>query len=167
MISVSSKRLYTRPFTTDDAGNFFALNGDPELMRYIRLAKSREQSDMFLNEVIALYDQDAYRLSLHLKEDDTFVGSFSLLPIEHTTDRHIGYAFLKKYWGQGYATEILQAGLNYVFDVMKLSSVLAIVEEDNAASIKVLAKCGFHRLRVTQDGTKTLLVFQKFAPEIN
>ena len=38
-----------------DADNFFALNGDEEIMRYIRGTKSREECDKFLRQNIESY----------------------------------------------------------------------------------------------------------------
>ena len=108
-----SQRLYVRSFTEADADNFYALNGDAEIMRYIRAPKTREQTDAFLKEVIENEkDGSAFRWALIRKEDDLFVGSFAVIPLPGKDKMQMGYALLKNFWGRGYASEITQAGIN-------------------------------------------------------
>lgn len=147
MTILTSERLYVRRFTLDDEEIFFRLNGDEEVMRYIRPAKSREESKAFLIENLQFYEDHPGlgRWAMLQKDTDEFVGTFSLLPLEHTNDVHIGYALLKEHWGKGYAAEIVGAGINYAFDVLQLSSIVAVTYEANAPSQKVLLKNGFVR----------------------
>ncbi len=42
-IIFETERLIVLPYTKDNADNFFALNGDEEIMRYMRPAKSGEE----------------------------------------------------------------------------------------------------------------------------
>lgn len=157
---LSSDRLYVRPYTEDDEAIFFSLNGDEEVMRYIRPVKSREDSNAFLLENLQFYvDYPGLgRWAMLEKGSNVFVGTFSLLPLEHTHDVHIGYALLKEHWGKGYAAEIVKAGVQYAFEVLKLSSVVAITYAENVASQKVLEKNGFVRDGFYgEDGRKDLL----------
>jgi ribosomal-protein-alanine N-acetyltransferase len=102
-----SQRLYVRSFTVADSYNFYALNGNEEIMRYIRSPKTREQTDTFLKEVIENEkDGSAYRWALVRKEDDLFVGSFAIIPLIGKNRMQLGYALLKNFWGNGYASEI-------------------------------------------------------------
>ena len=71
------------------------------------------------------------------------VGSFSFLPLEHTDDIHIGYALQRPYWGLGYATEIVRAGIGHAFDKIGLPTLTAVIYPANEASAKVLEKTGF------------------------
>ena len=43
-----TERLLVRHFSVVDGDNFFLLNGNLEVMRYIRPVKSREETDLFL-----------------------------------------------------------------------------------------------------------------------
>jgi RimJ/RimL family protein N-acetyltransferase len=47
------------------------------------------------------------------------------------------------YAGRGYATEIVRAALAHAFGALGLPAVGAFAKPDNAASIRVLIKCGF------------------------
>lgn len=60
---------------------------------------------------------------------------------------NIEYWFGKKYHGQGFATESLEACLHFIknsFPAVQL--VKAFIVETNLASRRVLEKCGFHEL---------------------
>ncbi|MFT4288645.1 GNAT family N-acetyltransferase [Nocardioides sp.] len=66
-------------------------------------------------------------------------------------ETEVGYGLVREAWGWGFATEALRAlvGLTDAAGVRVRASVLP----DNARSVKVLAKCGFTRLRgTTEDG---------------
>ena len=54
----------------------------------------------------------------------------------------IGYAFLARHAGHGYATEAARAVLAHAREVMGLSKVAAITAADNLASQRVLEKIG-------------------------
>ena len=142
---LQSDRLYVRRYTMQDLDSFYALNSDPELMQYIRPPQSFEESKKFLEENLAFYETHPSlgRWALLNKSDDVIVGSLSLLPLEHSKDFHIGYVLFKPYWGQGYAAEIVRAGIIYAFDQLQLKTLTAVTYPDNLLSQNVLLKNGF------------------------
>jgi [ribosomal protein S5]-alanine N-acetyltransferase len=137
---IQTERIYTRPFTENDRDNFFLLNGDEQIMKYIRQTKSQEESAKFLREVIRDYGlfPGLGRWAMIEKSSGRLIGMFSLLPFEQTKDVHIGYALLKNYWGHGYASEMVNAGLQYAYEVLKLPSLIALTHPENTASQKIL-----------------------------
>jgi RimJ/RimL family protein N-acetyltransferase len=161
-----SERLYVRHYTIDDFEDFFHLNGDEEVMRYIRQVKSREENYEFLKEIIARYETESFnhRLALLEKHTNTFVGSFAFIPLENTPYTQVGYSFLKEYWGKGYATEITKAGLEYVFNVLCLAEVKAVARIENIASQKVLLKNGFVFQYEMEEKGERLYVYGKGRP---
>ena len=50
MIIFETERLLVRQFTIADTDNYFALQGNPLVMQYIRPVKTKEQSDDFKRE---------------------------------------------------------------------------------------------------------------------
>ncbi len=58
----------------------------------------------------------------------------------------IGYHTVKAMAGRGYATEAVRAFLPMMMDRLSLTEVEGICDADNAASIRVLEKCGFTRV---------------------
>ena len=76
-----------------------------------------------------------------LLKDGTNVGYVQLVPIENGYE--VGYHIGKKYTGRGYATEALGAFLQAMMPEKNLAAVWGICLIENAASIRVLEKCGF------------------------
>ena len=172
MIIFETERLSIRQYTKADEEHFFRLNGDAEVMRYIREPKNRAECSLFLARNIDLYQQNPLmgRWAMEVKETGVFVGSFAIIPVENTEDYSVseiqlGYALLKDYWGKGFATESTLAGKQYAFDLMKLSRIVGITTTDNFASQKVLLRCGFEQQpNITQAG-KELCYFASKNPD--
>jgi len=156
-----TERLIVRHYTEADSDNFFLLNGDPLVMRYIRPVKSREQTDLFLTEVIRYSrNNPAYgRMAVHEKQSGVFVGSFAIIPLEGTIHMQVGYSLLPPYWGKGFATELTKAGLKYVFSQTNLEEIFGVTESGNIDSQKVLLKSGFVWHSSAMEGTKELFRF--------
>src|SRR5689334_21466210 len=98
-----TERLSIRSYTIDDFENFFRLQGDEEIMRYIRPAQTREQSKDFFEKILTRYEElpGQGRWAMFLKEDNRFIGSFAIIPIEKSKRLQLGYALLKEEWGKG------------------------------------------------------------------
>ena len=160
-IIFQTERLTVRHYTKDDSYNFFLLNGDEEIMRYIRPAKSREDADAYLLEIIGAYEQHPGegRWAAVNKQTNEFVGSFAFIPIENTDKMQLGYSLLKRYWGKGFATELTLAGLQYVFTKTPLTEIFGVTETPNIVSQKVLLKAGFTLQHTFKEGEKELLRF--------
>lgn len=157
-----TERLVVRHYTKDDGDNFFLLNGDEEIMRYIRPAKTRAQAGLFLAEILQKLEEDPTvgRWAAEEKLTGSFVGSFAFIPIESSPGKmQLGYALLKEHWGKGYATELTMGGLHYVFTKTMLSEIFAVTEVENTASQKVLLKAGFQLHTSYTEGVKALLQY--------
>ena len=83
MLIFETERLIIRTFTHADADNFFKINGDETVVRYIRKALTKEASDKFLNDNIVFYQQNPTlgRWAVDEKANSKFVGSFALIPL--------------------------------------------------------------------------------------
>ena len=73
-----------------------------------------------------------------------------------------GFWFGRDYWGQGYATETLHAVLSHIGGKGRLRPLFAKVHPDNAASRRVLEKCGFvmHGEASDRDHSSTMLLYK-------
>ena len=121
------------------------MSGNADIMRYIRPIQTREESDNFLLENISFYNEQPLmgRWAAEEKVSGKFVGSFAVIFIPNSDKIQLGYSLKKEEWGKGYATELTRAGLEYVFNEMKLPLIYAVAEKDNIASQRVLIKAGF------------------------
>ena len=161
-IIFDTERLIVRQYDFDtDAENFFLLNSDDDVMRYIRATKSKDECNAFLKKIIETYKINPLigRWAANEKVSGKFVGSFAIIPIEGSDDIQLGYAFLKENWGKGFASELTKAGLDYYFKNTTAGHIYAIAEEANTASHKVLLKNGFVRDGIKKEEQKELLKF--------
>jgi ribosomal-protein-alanine N-acetyltransferase len=157
-----TERLIVRQYDIEvDAENFFLLNSDEDVMRYIRATKSREECNAFLRKIVDAYKINPLigRWAAYEKANGKFVGSFAIIPIEDSDDIQLGYAFLKENWGKGYASELTKAGLDYYFRNTNADHIYAIAEKDNVASHNVLLKNSFVPDGIRKEKDKELLKF--------
>lgn len=158
-----SERLYTRYFTMGDLDKFFRLNGDEEIVRYIRAPKSYEECRTFLEQVVDWYKGEKinWRVALVSRENDEVIGTFAIIPIGNTEDMQLGYSLLQEHWGMGYATEITESGARYAFEQLNYPSIAAITEAANSASQKVLLKCRFALEEEYEENGRKMLRFRR------
>ncbi len=78
-----------------------------------------------------------------------FVGAASLFPShaggEATVE--VGYMVRSEHWNRGYATEMTEAMLRIAFESLRLPHVYAATDPANAASRRVMEKCGLAYVR--------------------
>lgn len=160
-IVFETERLLVRHYSEADIDNFFLLNSDTEVMRYIRPVKSREDTDLFFAEVMEYSKNNPAfgRMAVMEKQSGIFVGSFAIIPLEKTIHMQLGYSLLPSFWGKGFATELTKAGLKYVFTQTDLEEIFGVTESENIDSQKVLLKSGFTRHSTVMEGTKELYRF--------
>ena len=145
MVIFETERMIVKRFTATDGELFFQINGNADVVHFIRPVKSRAESDAFLQENIHFYLDTSClgRFAVFAKRDGSFLGTFSYLYLSGDNNFHLGYALVPGAWGQGYATELVCAGVPYFFQQTDKPAVFAITSAANTASQKVLRKAGF------------------------
>ena len=88
---------------------------------------------------------DWYAIWMIELKDGTHVGELCFKGVNEEGVAEIGYGILDDYQSCGYATEAVVALTKWALNQVGISRVEAEAEEDNAASIRVLEKCGFTR----------------------
>lgn len=100
-----------------------------------------------------------------LKEGSFPIGICGLVKRDFLDDVDVGFAFLPKYWGQGYAYEAASAVLAYGQEVLGLKRIVAITTSDNHSSARLLEKLGLRfegMVKYSDDGQEVRL----FAVEV-
>jgi [ribosomal protein S5]-alanine N-acetyltransferase len=157
-----TERLVVRYFTATDYDNYFGLQGDPRVMKYIRTARTRQESDTFLTEKILPSSKEDFRgyWAVQLKDSRIFVGCFVIIPMpDDVAKTQMGYSFLPEHWGKGYATEVARHGVTYFYNCTPLEEIYGVTESENIASQKVLTKVGFTYHRSKREEGKELFEF--------
>lgn len=76
------------------------------------------------------------------KGETDIIGWAGLQFLPETNETEVGYLLNRQSWGKGYATEATRASLQFGFEHFNFPEIIALVHPDNAASLKVAAKCG-------------------------
>lgn len=74
--------------------------------------------------------------------DNEFMGSVSLDLHHDGVNTEVSYQLLPKWWGRGYATEVVQRIVKYAFEDLGLAKVVAETQIANKASCRLLEKSG-------------------------
>lgn len=154
-IKLETERLLLRPFTMDDKELIFEVMKDRELFEYTpdEPWQSIEAADEFIRLALWLCDSE-YETFKHFfaiteKESGKIIGICGVGGIEYDrSENEVFYHIGKDYWGKGYATEAVEAILQYAFEQLGLSKVIGAVHLGNSASIRVMEKIGLKRIGI-------------------
>ena len=84
-----------------------------------------------------------YSLWMIVRKDGRHIGNLSFKGVPENGVAELGYGIAEEFRGYGYATEAVETILAWAFDQPGVTTVAAETEKDNAASRRVLEKCGF------------------------
>jgi ribosomal-protein-alanine N-acetyltransferase len=92
------------------------------------------------------------RWGITLKGSDDLIGSAGVYKwVKKTSQVETGYDLEPEYWGQGIMTEAMTAVIDYVFDVMKVNRIEAMVSPRNKGSLRLARSLGFHKEGVLRE----------------
>lgn len=145
MIIAETERLILRLQTYEDAASLVEMNSDNEVIRYTgdnSLANVPEARTLLEERVFPQWQKYKMgRFTVTLK-DHTYLGWCGLRYFPETDEVDLGYRFMKKHWGKGFATESSRACLDYGFKTLNLERIIAKAMPDNKDSLKVMQKLG-------------------------
>jgi RimJ/RimL family protein N-acetyltransferase len=143
---LETERLVLRRLSAEDAEFIRELVNEPSWLRFIgdRGVRTVEDAREYIAKgPAASYERFGFGLYLtELKEGGGPVGICGLVKRESLEDVDVGFAFLPKFWGRGYAYESASAVLKYAQSALGLKRVVAVTATDNHASIRLLEKLG-------------------------
>lgn len=150
-----TERLELRRFSPEDASGFFALNQDPEVIRYTGDVAFLDERAA--REFIAKYDHyERYgfgRWSVSLKESGEYLGFCGLKYSPAQDEVDLGFRFRRACWGRGIATEAGRECLRLGFERYDLQRIVGRAMAANPASLRVLEKLGMVQTnRFLQEG---------------
>jgi RimJ/RimL family protein N-acetyltransferase len=95
-----------------------------------------------------------YHLGIEDKASRQIIGMIGLSRVNRQDkNAEVGYWLGRDFWRKGYSTEAMRLMLNFAFTELDLARVYAMVHEKNAASMRLLEKCGFVREGVWRKAT--------------
>lgn len=144
MPEIQTKRLLIRSTRESDGAACLNIWLDDEMGRYMADPPRDKADESYLNFAVGIENDDQwYPMVVFHKDTGDFLGTCSIIPMDDGMRWDFGYTVHKKYWRQGYATEILQT-LIHLGSEKGVRSFSANVAKENIASNAVLLKLGFH-----------------------
>jgi ribosomal-protein-alanine N-acetyltransferase len=141
-------RLLLRQITPADAPAIFALRSDPRVVRYMGVSPytSLAEAEAWVLTVADRHErrqQLRWAMTLH-EQPETMIGDISLNNIDtYHLHAEIGYAMGADHWGQGLASEAVQAVLDFGFTRMGMYRIEACLDIANMRSKTILERNGF------------------------
>ena len=143
---IETERLNLREVNESDAAFVLELLNDPDFVRHVadRGVRTLEDARRYVAErFTAAYRRDGFGFWLvEPKESGLPAGICGLVKRDALPGVDVGYAFLPPFRSKGYAHESASAVVAYAREVLGLKRIYAIVNPENAVSIRVLEKLG-------------------------
>jgi RimJ/RimL family protein N-acetyltransferase len=134
--ALETARLRLRPAAHRDRDDLFALEQDPEVMRFL--------SGDFLKP----RGGEPGVWTARERASDAFVGWFGLYDRGDGTG-DLGYRLARIMWGSGYATEGAKRVVDFGFSELGLARIVADTMAVNLASRRVMERAGLVHMRTT------------------
>ena len=138
-MEIVTARLKLRSARADDLAAMHAVLSDPRATRWWSTPphKTLDQTRVWLDSMIA---NGPDQPDFVIERDGVVIGKagFWKLP-------EVGYILHPDHWGQGLAGEAVEASIGHVFATREIDDLVADVDPENAASIRLLERLGFVR----------------------
>ena len=142
---LETERLILREMTQEDYSSLAAILQDREAMFAYEHAFSGEETQAWLDRMLARYRTDGYGLwAVVRKETGEMIGQCGLTRqrVEEREVLEIGYLFQRMHWKRGYAIEAARACKAYALETLHADEVFSIVRDNNIASMNVAIRNG-------------------------
>ena len=144
MTKLETERIILRMFEADDIEALYYIFNKPNVMKHLGLQgdpMSRTETETALLSMIKHWHRHGYgRWAVISKDDQRLIGCAGLR--NYKDDAELVFLIDEPYWGQGLATEIAFACLNYGFEKHNFEKIIAFARPQNTASRKVIEKIG-------------------------
>ena len=144
--SLETDRLLLRAILPKDAEDMYAYSCREDVTRHLlwsahpNLSHTEAYID-YLQERYAVGDY--YDWAIVKKDEDRMIGTVGFTSIDTANNTaEIGYVLHPELWGKGIAAEAAREILRFGFEVLALSRISAVCMKENAASLRVMEKCG-------------------------
>ncbi len=149
---VRSQRLSLQRWNDGDLDTFHALTSNHLVVRWVDDGRTlnREETAHRINTVNVDIDRWGFGIHAVLENNsNTIIGWAGLIHSPHAQahdEAEVLFVFSPSSWGKGYASEILNAMVEWAWTQTSLQRIVATIYPENLASQQVMHKYGFHRL---------------------
>jgi len=168
---LETARLTLRPFRTTDLDGQAAALADPDVVRYLGgTTMSREDAWRRMLCAPGMWTMLGYGYwAVERSDDGVWLGQIGFGDFKRDMEPSIeglpemGWIFGVQAQGQGYASEAAAAALRWADATLAAPEIVAIIDPDNAPSIRVAEKSGFGERSDARYRNETILLFRRRA----
>lgn len=151
---LSTERLFLRETTEADVDAFYRIYDDPSVTQYMEgLYPDKQEERAYIREYIEkiynFYDFGVWTVGK--RDTGEVIGRAGFAYREGFDEPELGFVIGVPWQRQGYAYEICSAILKYGWEQLMFTGVRALVQPDNAASLRLCEKLGMHYERTVTD----------------
>lgn len=161
---IASERLYLRELREEDASFILEILTDPDFVANVgdRGVHDPSAARRYISDhVLASYRSHGFGLyGVELRPRSALLGICGLLRRIPRPDVEIGFAFVPRARGQGYALEAARATLDFARGTLGLVRIAAITAPHNHRSIRIVERLGLRcegKVRLAPEGPVLLL----------
>ncbi len=143
MHEIETDRLLHRQIELKDRFDFYNLLEEPTVLKYCYDLPSPQALERLFSARLPAWEVNSVHwlcLIITDKSSGSFIGVNGFVKSRNSAE--IGFLFLPKYFGRGFATESLTALVEYAKG-LQIEELSANITEGNIASVRVVEKCGF------------------------
>jgi RimJ/RimL family protein N-acetyltransferase len=145
--TLKSCRLVLRALRADDHPHLLALARDPDVTRYMHEGPPPSAAEVWQRMATALGQWSLRGYGMMAVDDASgFVGRIGFYHPYDLAEPLLVYAFARRNWGNGYATESVALIRDWMFTRHSLPRILSRIDPNNAASARVASKLGAVRI---------------------
>jgi RimJ/RimL family protein N-acetyltransferase len=166
---LQTNRCVLRQAAPDDYSALVANIEAPEFPAALPLALMHREGKLrvwFESMLSKSAEGKAHVLSIELRGESRCIGQVSLTPVNDSASWNLAFWLQPAYWGKGLALETTQAALDYFFNELALSNIVAGAAGWNVRSVQLLEKLGA-KLQVADSavspGSHASEAFKKFS----
>lgn len=146
---LETERCYLREITLEDIDRLYELYEPMEITKYMEGLHENKEDEKVYTEAYMNYMYRFYGYGLWVVVEKSSGEIIGRAGLEHreTEDEwwlEMGYMIGLAYQKQGYATEVCLEILQYAEEALEFEEISCMIHRDNAASIRLAEKLGFH-----------------------
>ncbi|CAN7571048.1 GNAT family N-acetyltransferase [Variovorax sp. LjRoot130] len=147
---LQTPRLRLRAWRDEDLPLFAELNADEQVNQYLLGPLTRTQSDALVGRITEHFLREGFGFwAVEAPGVASFIGMVGIAIPSYTAPFapcvEVGWRLGCQYWGQGFATKAARAALEFGFESVGLSEIVALTVPGNARSRAVMSKLGMTR----------------------
>lgn len=164
--TIESERLVLRPLTKDDIEDLREWTPNKDIYKF--WGKNPGKADLNPELMFVKVEKlsKSFHLGIELKQNKKVIGDIYIYLIERDKKAKVAIRLNPLYHSKGIGTEAVNMMANWCFEKTELETIWTDVDKQNIASIKLLEKCNFKKVKEVKQGKMVSTVCDYYIYEL-